>query len=124
MLISQRIQITASSNGRNRPISGSVVEVGSQGISRDQWIPANSQGLELPVSFTVADLVSLVVWSDKGCTVNFEGPGGDYLMVITPGFMFFHALSTMGPFPFPGDVERVKVSNGPTCRLRIEGVCR
>jgi hypothetical protein len=83
---SQKIQVTANIQGVTGSVVGSDTESGNTLISLvDQNFPAASANTPVTLAFTLANLQSIVLLSDKGCTLktNLSGTGTPDVQTIS-----------------------------------------
>lgn len=73
--------ISSSSGGPT--LSGNVADVGSSAITIDQSFGASIVNQALPLTLTVANLQSLFLVSDRGCTIKTNGTATNEAQTIT-----------------------------------------
>jgi len=122
MPFNMKFQVTASMQGSSFSVSGAWVEVGNVKIAADLTTPADSTGVELPISFTLAGLQGISFVSDKGCTLHLIGPAGTQDIALLPGITYDWSKSTGEPNPFAGDVASATVDSAIGQWLRVLGV--
>ena len=105
--ITQKIQFTASLVGYSASISGYDTETGNTAVGPlNQYFPASTVNQAISLAFTLANLQSIALLSDKGCTLSTNGTatadvqtisitgtptGGDFPVV-------FNGAATMLPY--------------------------
>ena len=117
-----KFQVTTSMQGSSFSVSGAWVEVGTGKLGVDLTTPANSTGVDVPLSFTVAGLQGIAMVSDKGCTLHLTGPAGTQDVTLLPGVPLAWGVSEGVPCPFTGDVTSATVDSTIGQWLRIMGL--
>jgi hypothetical protein len=82
--VSQKLQFTASTTTTTTSISGYDVETGNALVAAlNQYFPANSVNTPISLSFNVANLQSICLLSDKGCTLTTNGTGSADVQTVS-----------------------------------------
>ena len=71
--VSDKLQYSVSSSTGSTSLSGYDTESGNTEININQQFPANSVNNSISLAFNSANLQSVFLWSDKGCTVRTNG---------------------------------------------------
>jgi hypothetical protein len=100
--LTQKIQTTVSNSNGATSISGYDTESGNASVGPlSQNFPANAANSQVSLAFTLANLQSIVLLSDKGCTIRTNGTGTADVQTIS-----ISGTPTGGTFPlvFNGQV--------------------
>lgn len=102
MPITQKLQSTSSFSNGLTSISGYDVETGNAIVGGiNQYFAAGTVNTSISLAFTLADLQSIMMVSDKGCTIKTNGTGSADVQTVS-----ISGSPTGGTFPlvFNGQV--------------------
>ncbi len=83
MSIQNKITCTVSSSGGGISLNGTVSESGATEINVDENYAASASNILTTCAFTAANVQSLFLYSDKGCTIKTNGSGTNEVQTIT-----------------------------------------
>lgn len=104
--IQQKLQFSATIIGISQPVSGYDVETGNSAIGPlNQYFPASSSNVAITMAFTLSNLQSIAMISDKGCTLATNGTSTADVQTIT-----ITGTPTGGDFPLVFDGQATIVA--------------
>lgn len=101
MATTDKIQLSVSSTAGSVSLSGYDAESGASEIVIDQSFGANSTNVGLTLALTAANIQSVFLLSDKGCTITTNGTGSADVQTVS-----ITGTPTGGTFPlyFGGEI--------------------
>jgi hypothetical protein len=79
----QKLATTITNSDGTASLSGYGTASGNSRISLNQNFAASSTNVTISLAFTLANLQSIVLWSDKGCTIKTNGTAAADVQTIS-----------------------------------------